>query len=293
MKSWRLVLAAIALFFVGDRLGALLLERVLMASPQRFSRMYAGKLDADIVCVGNSRGVYLLDSAEIKSATDQSTANISHNGLTAQMAQALFSDYLEHNQKPRVVMIEASCVTVATAKGIVSEFKPFWGNSQRLQKLGQQYSETVANATKVTRLYQFNSELYLRAVYYLLRGKSDQFGMLSATITQALIDEVERMEPFKMVIQPAELVALHEMIADAKRQGIEVRLVYAPYLPQYAAKMSNLDEFLKDIGEGAGIEPIDLTRTLDADSQFMDRVHMNASGTTALTKMLIERGVFN
>ena len=145
----------------------------------------------------------------------------------------------------------------------------------------------------MTRLYQFNSELYLRAVYYLLRGQSDQFGMLSATITRALVDEVERMEPFKMEIQPAELVALHEMIADARQQGIEVHLVYAPYLPQYAAKMTNLDAFLKNIGEGAGIEPIDLTRALGADSQFMDRVHMNASGTTALTKMLIERGVFN
>jgi len=255
--------------------------------------MYAGKLNADIVCVGNSRGVYLLDPAAIKQATGQSTANISYNGLTTQIAHALFSDYLEHNQKPRVVLIEASCVTAATGKGIVSEFKPFWGNSQRLLKLGQQFSETVANATKVTRLYQFNSELYLRAVYYLLRGQSDQFGMLTGTITQGLIDEVERMEPFKMEIQPAELVALREMIVDAKRQGIEVRLLYAPYLPQYAAKMTNLDAFLKQIGEGAGIEPIDLTRSLDEDAQFMDRVHMNASGTTALTKMLIKRGVFN
>lgn len=292
MRCWWLVLAAIALFLVGDRAGAWLLERVLLASPQRFSRMYAGKLGADIVCVGNSRGVYMLDPSAIKDATGQTTANISYNGLSGQMVRALFSDYLEHNQKPRVLVIEASCITMPTTSGIVSEFKPFWGESQRLLQLGQTYTGTVARATKVTRLYQFNSELFLRTVYYLVRGQSDQFATLKETITPDLVHEVEQMEPFKMEIQPPELAAIGEMIADARKQGIEVRLIYAPYLPQYAAKMTNLNDFLKEIGEGTGTELIDLTRALSEDSQFMDRVHMNGSGATALTNLLAARGVF-
>jgi len=57
--------------------------------------------------------------------------------------------------------------------------------------------------------------------------------------------------------------------------------------------MMNLDQFLKQIGEGAGTEVIDLTRAIDDENVFADRVHLNGAGRQVLTKLLIARGVFN
>src|SRR5207342_1372025 len=104
---------------------------------------------------------------------------ISGNGLSAKVAKALVEDYLDHQQQPKLIVIEASCVTTATGPGIVSDFKPFWNRSPRLLNLAEQYAATVARATQVTWLYRFNSELFLRSMYFLVRNKSDQFGLLS------------------------------------------------------------------------------------------------------------------
>jgi hypothetical protein len=292
MKRWSLVLATVAVFFVGDRLGAMLLERVTMSSPQRYSRLYSGRLAGDLLCVGNSRGVSLLDAELVEKATGQRLVNISGNGLSAQMVKALVEDYLDHQQPPKVIVIEASCVTTATGPGVVSDFKPFWSRSPRLSSLAEKYATTVATATQVTWLYRFNSELFLRSMYFLVRNKSDQFGLLSGQIPQALVREVEQMKPFNLELVPDELQALHDLIGDLRKRGVVVRLVYAPYLPQYAEKMSNLDDSLKKISESANLETIDLTRALTNDDLFVDRVHMNATGTGTLTQKLLDQNVF-
>ena len=63
MKRWWWILAAIVLFFIGDRVGATLLGQLLDRSPQRFCQLYAGKLDGEVALAGNSRGVVDLHCA--------------------------------------------------------------------------------------------------------------------------------------------------------------------------------------------------------------------------------------
>ena len=82
MKRWWWVLAAIVLFFIGDRVGATLLGQLLDRSPQRFCQLYAGKLDGEIALAGNSRGVVDLHAPSIAEATRKTAVNVSHNGMT-------------------------------------------------------------------------------------------------------------------------------------------------------------------------------------------------------------------
>jgi hypothetical protein len=135
--------------------------------------------------------------------------------------------------------------------------------------------------------------MFLRSLYFSMRRRNDQDAVMNGTVPEALLEEVDRLEPFEMVIDPDELKALRGLVDDARLQGVQVRLVYGPYLPPFAQKMVNLDEFLKKIGEGAGTEVIDLTRAIDDENLFADRVHPNGRGRHVLTKMLIARGVFN
>src|SRR5262249_38883200 len=160
MKRWQLILAVIVTFFVGDRLGGFTLEQLLYKSPQRFSKLYSGRLNAEIVCLGNSRGVVTLNTSIIPETTGRSAVNIRHNGMSAQIGRAIFADYLEHSEKPRTLVVEVSYVTTPTSRGQVSEYIPFWGRSERLEALGKEFCASSVGASQVTWLYRYNSELF-------------------------------------------------------------------------------------------------------------------------------------
>ena len=57
MKKIYWILAIIALFFIGDRVGGYIVKQVVLKSQFRYSRMYKGEAKADILLVGNSRGL--------------------------------------------------------------------------------------------------------------------------------------------------------------------------------------------------------------------------------------------
>ena len=60
--------------------------------------------------------------------------------MTPEIARAIVEDYLEHNPKPKLLVIEVSFVTSETTEAGVLEYMPFWGHSKRLVELGAKYS---------------------------------------------------------------------------------------------------------------------------------------------------------
>ncbi|MGD9637162.1 MAG: hypothetical protein AB7G28_10105 [Pirellulales bacterium] len=292
MKRWWWILAIIALFFVGDRIGAALIGSLVDRSPQRFSRLYSGRLDGQIAVLGNSRGVIDFRAPSIAEATGRSTVNLSHNGMTPRIAQAIFADFLEHNQKSELLVVEASFVTVDTSKGGVLEYMPFWSHSQRLIALGREFSRQDVIAGDISHLYRFNSELTLRSLFYLLRGQSDQGGAMEGTLTPELIEETKQLEPSPLEVFPEELEALVAIVNAARDAGIEVQLVFAPYLPQYAEKITNLPEVEARITAATGLAVHDFSRALDDTSLFADRVHLSPAGTQEFLQKMLTAGVF-
>jgi hypothetical protein len=292
MKRWWWVLAAIALFFVGDRVGAALLGQLLDRSPQRFSRLYAGKLAGDIALAGNSRGVVDLHAPTIAEVTGTSAVNISHNGQTGQIARAIVEDFLELSPKPKLLVIEVSLVTSETTEAGVLEYMPYWSHSQRLTELGREYCHDEVIATDVTNLYQFNSELMLRSMIYLASGRSDQGSGMNATLSSALIEETRQLEPFKLEVVDDELVALADLVKAAQDVGVEVRLVFAPYLPMYAEKIINLDDVIRAVSDATGLKVFDFSRAIPDENLFADRVHLNPTGSRELIRLMQEAGVF-
>jgi hypothetical protein len=290
-RGWIIVLTVV-LFFIGDRLGGSLLEHVLYQSPQRFPSLYGGRLDGDIVCIGNSRGVYALDLAMVEDRTGRSIVNISHNGMTPQIALALFSDYLEHNRKPELLIVELSFITTRTTPGVALDYKPFWNRSERLRKLSEGLSHRSVVASQLFHLYRYNSEIFLRAVAYWLRGKSDQAGFMNKDITPDLVAKTEQLETFRFKTVPEELDALKQLIALAHKEGIEVQVVLAPYLPIYAERISNLGELINDFTKSTGLEVMDMSTSIQPTDHFADRVHVNRRGTQAHTELLIRSGIF-
>jgi hypothetical protein len=293
MNRWWQIAAIIAVFFIGDRAGGLVMDQLLERSPQRFCRVYAGTFNAEIVCLGNSRGMFTLAAPAITKATGRRAANISYNGMTVQIARAMFADYLAHDRMPKLLVIEASFVSTATDRGLVAEYKPFWNESPGLRALGEKYCPDEARACMLTWLYRYNSELSLRSLFFLARGQGDQSPTMSGAISAKLLEEVEQSASVELNVDAEEMAALKSLVEEARAAGIEVKLVFAPYLPAYADKISNLAAVMQQISAETRTEVVDLTHAISDPNKFADRVHLNSEGVAEVTKLLIERGVFN
>ena len=100
----------LAVVLVGDRTLACMLAKVVSRTGTRFARAYRGGLEADVLVIGDSRGVNGLYGPAIRDVTGLSAFNLAYNGLSMHLCEALFLDYLEHNRAPRLLIVEASNV---------------------------------------------------------------------------------------------------------------------------------------------------------------------------------------
>src|SRR5262249_26794378 len=128
---------------------------------------------------------------------------------------------------------------------------------------------------------------------YLASGRSDQGSGMNATLSSALVEETRRLEPLELNVVNEELAALADLVKAAQALGVEVRLVFAPYLPGYAEKISNLDVIIGQITGATGLKVFDFSRAIPDENLFADRVHLNPAGSRKLIQLMQEAGVFD
>jgi hypothetical protein len=165
---WFVFLAIVVM--AGDRIGAFLCSRVLR-SQFRFSRVYRGGSNADVIVIGDSRGVHSFFAPTLEKLTGRPALNLSFNSMSVPIAEALLSDYLEHNARPRMVIIEATCVVVD--RGLVPELRTYADLSPRLEALHATQHPRAAIAGRAFRMLRYDSEFFLRALTYLRRSDQD------------------------------------------------------------------------------------------------------------------------
>src|SRR6185312_4505509 len=96
----------LALFVAGDRVIAFALGEIVSHSEFRFSRVYRGGLDFDVLVVGDSRGVHSIFAPELSKRLCRPVFNMAFNGMSTETEEALVRDYLDRNKPPKVVLIE-------------------------------------------------------------------------------------------------------------------------------------------------------------------------------------------
>src|SRR5690606_27714487 len=93
------------ILFTGDRLLSILIDKFIVSKSEfRYSKLYRGKAKADILIIGNSRGLSFYQPS-IEEETGLSVFNLSYNGLPTNLALVLFKDYLKVNGAPKLVII--------------------------------------------------------------------------------------------------------------------------------------------------------------------------------------------
>ena len=165
------LLALLGTVVAGDHVLASVLHRLLVHSQFRYSRLYRGGNDADVLIIGDSRGVHSFYAPAIEELAGLRAFNLSYNSLSPHIAEALLLDYLDHNRAPKVVIIEAT--SVITTGAVAGELRTYANLSPRVAAIYGAAHPIAARAARLFWLYPLNSEFFLEALHYMRRTDQD------------------------------------------------------------------------------------------------------------------------
>lgn len=288
----RAQLAAVVVFlivcFVGDRVGGFAFGRLFMRTHFRYADLYAGDLSADVLFLGNSRGVHMFHRPPLQDVSGKRVANLSFNALPATMLPVVLEDYIDHQNAPSQLFIEVTCVGRVNEPGSLSRFTVLADRSLGFNDVLAKHHPKHYWASQISHLYRYNSELLVRSLFFL--KKSDQDWMMDSVVDsgwQATLAD-ERIRRFER--SEVDLESLKSAIAIAEKNGVDVKLILAPYLPGYFALTDSCPEWLDWIEAETGKKVLDYSLAIEDPAHFADPIHLNPPGAEVLAKKLHQNG---
>jgi hypothetical protein len=292
-KTLLWTLALLIVILTGDRLFSAVLDEVLRRSQFRFSEIQRAGINANILVLGDSRGVTSINIPAVEAITGRRTFSLCYNGMATKIGEALLADYLDHNQPPRLMIIEVT--SLVEPMKLSSELRTYSNLSPRLAMLYAEEHPVAARAGRVFSLLRFNSELYLRALYYLRR--SDQAWSNWATIPPAEVDAARNARPWRLDATAENLDSLERILRLLRSRNVEVRLLVGPYLPTYMTRSTNAGVFIATVERRTRrVDPSlhvwNYSTAIGDPRLFADVLHLNDLGTEAFVRMLQRDGFF-
>jgi len=275
----------LVIFFIGEEALAFLLDVAVLRSRIRYSLLYSGDAATDVLILGDSRAAVAFDPIRLEQAAGLTAFNLSHNHMSTDIMAVLFRDYLEHNTAPKVVVLELSS-TLLDPEHSIQGLRMYARHSKRLGALLEQYEPLNLRISRIFRLFAFNSEMFLRALYFL--DRDDQGWCRGETMSRASIDALKAPGEMKLG-QPTEasLQAVAEIVALAREQGIRCVLVITPFLPQYRESIVGYGKWVDRLREVAGDELIyDYSAAFADESLFADKWHLNCRGSSEFADLM-------
>lgn len=287
----RYLVVLFLLFLVLDRGISLGLNELLKHSEIRFSRLYRGEMEKQVLILGSSRAVNAFYVPEIENKTNFSAVSMAYNGISMEVAEVVFLDYLDHNKDPEILFLEIT--NLPTRNEVLKELKLYSGMSHRIRRLTSEEYPTFSRISQIANTSRFNTELFLRALFYFV--ESDQNWINQRTLNWSALDS-SSSEVIKSPFENADRgrLALLRIIDVCETRGIKVHLIVTPYLPSYRKCMIDYDQRLATfealLPEGHQI--LDYSEFLVDPSHFADAIHINKTGSLILLSELIDQEVF-
>ncbi len=325
MKKLYWIFAVIILFFIGDRLGGYFLKQMVSSSQFRYSKMYRGEADCDILFLGNSRGLGFYQPY-IEEVSGKKTFNLSYNALPMNLGRVLLEDYLEHNNKPELIIVDITMMNRVDTT-LVTGFNVYTPYSDRLGEMVKSHSKNVFYGGKLSHLFVHNSEIFQRAMFYY--SKTDKDWIVDRVINENMVNAVEEQRPFyagPFDWSTVEMMfdELNQTVKIAKENNIKIKLVVSPFFPPFAKKIVNLEHLQKRVKMATsesfnknpfahpyvnrtvdtnnieamtklkdGIEFYDYSDALQDPSGFGDYQHVNIKGAKQYIDKMKVDGIFD
>lgn len=266
---------------------------VLTHSSFRFSRIARGDIHVDVLVVGNSRGVNLITGRG--SDNPPTVFNLSYNGLGRAATFSWVKTFFHQGNTARIIVVEATTL-FEDAPGCDS--KPYWAVYPDLYEAASKNCWDDDATAKYFPLTMFNSEQYMRALYYLIvRPRGDQDWADDYDIPDGLCARlpVDRVELFRDKARQVDVAAIRREIAELKqelsRSGYKGKLVFvlAPFFTNNRsmpaiAEIERVDATI--LGPGNSLS---LATALGANcSDFADALHVGRNGRPKILLMLLK-----
>ena len=289
------LLAVAVVFHIVDRVSGTVLERLLIQSELRFSKAYRGGLDAEILLLGNSRAVNAFYAPKISEATGKSVFHLGYNGMSMEVAEALYEDFVVRNEVPRLLVIEIT--NLGDSNQLVRDLKPYIGSSKRLTELLKGEDPVIYGATRLSHLFRYNSELYLRALFYLRRNDQSWINnrSLASEAIVSMVPDARQQESNMLRMDRENGAALLRLLQRCAVHGTNVSLVISPYLPNYIDGLENFDTWLSNLEASLpeNAQLFNFSRALLEPEHFADQLHANRAGSIKLFDTMEAAGVFD
>ena len=281
------IIALIGLFVLGDRLGGFVLAKIVEQSEFRYSRLYTNRGACDILLVGNSRGLSFFQPY-IEETSGKNTLNLSYNGMPVDLATVLIEDYFENYPAPKKLILDITLCDRFNPE-LIAGFNFYNRYSPNLSQLLTKTNPRNAYAGQLSHLFQYNSEVFQRALYY--RTKTDKDWLLDRQITPELIQKVENEEYEFIIKYPPETPdLLGELVTKVQEKGTEVVLVINPYFPLFVERMTNLQDLKVEVEKATGLKVHDYSTAIQGKVNFGDLQHLNKKGSYEYIQLLQEEG---
>ena len=282
------LLAVVLLFFALDRIVSGSIQSMLLRSSFRYSLLYRGAVNADVVVIGNSRGTSSVYIPAMEEATSVKCFNLSYNGLGAPEVTELLRDFLKHNRKPKLVLLEASCLSTSSPANL----SPFWRYSDGLSANAERQTPMSFYAGEVTELYRLNAEMTYRALFYL--NRTDQGYANRRVASASMFSDTEDPLPAALVMPSDESMRpVRELLEIARTNEISLCIYLAPYHPGYVSAIENLDPWITKYKSYIGETPfLDLSRVVTETDHFADRLHNNWKAIPVIMERMEQFGAF-
>lgn len=276
----------IFIFFFVDFLISLPLSEFSKNSKIRYSRLYNESINADVIFIGNSRGVNAFYSPYFDRFTGLTSINFSYNGLTIPVIKILLDDYLLRNSTPKLLFIEITCLS--NTYEILPNFKQYMGSSSPIKNSIKQHYPKIFYASLFSRSFRYNSEYFLRTLYYL--KKDDQSWINRYHIKK---DYYDKMKPGKnskifreINFDALKIFAL--MVDEYRKKGIVIIPVVAPILDK-SRNETSIKNYISNISTNAKIDIVDLSDAISDISMFADTIHTNEKGAILIVNKLYQQ----
>ena len=273
--------------FIGDRLGAWILSQLVEKSEFRYARLYKGEAAADILLLGNSRGL-IFYQPYIEDLTGQSTFNLSYNSLPMDVGKILVEDYLERYPAPKKLIVDVTMCDRINNQ-LITGFSPFRKYSPALNNLIKEVSIKSWWAGNISHLYRYNGEVFQRTLNYI--GKTDKDWLIDRVISSNMLASAASESVVELTASDYQLSKLTHLIEIAEQHQIEVELLVNPYFPAYAKRMTSLHQFIAQIEETTGKKVKNYALALHKKEGFGDFQHLNKKGSKQYLAQLLKDGV--
>lgn len=290
----------LATTFAGDRLLATFIGSFIDRSQFRFSILYRGDVVADVAIFGDSRGVHSFYAPSVNESLGLKAFNFGYNGFSTEMIECLVADYVTTCPPPKFIVLEVT--NVVRPPAALGNLKPFLRHSKLLTELFHRERPEEYWSTQLSHLFRLNCELTMRVLYF--SQQSDQGWILNRSISPELpsYDKLPDVDGESIDSEYTEknFAALQRIVQLANDNGIELRLVIAPYWPDFYKHAGKRQAALAQIGERlrqdtrnpSSVSIWDYSLLLDEPKYFADPVHTNRAGAEQLILRMKADGLF-